>query len=90
MASYKVLTGLNYPPDNRAEIGDVVDDIPSKSIKWLVEIGAIEKVDGKPSKASKVDPVVEEPVVEESAVEETVVEETYSWVDATTDKEAKS
>ena len=88
MASYKVHTGLNYPPDKRAEIGDVVDDIPSKSIKWLIEIGAIEKVDGKPSKAPKVDPVVEESMVEEPAAEEPVVEETYSWTDATKDQEA--
>ncbi len=60
----------------------MVDDLPGKSIKWLVEAGVIEKVEGKPSKASKVQPVVEEPVVEEP-----VVEETYSWVDTTTDEE---
>lgn len=38
---YKVLSGIDYPPNKRAEIGDEVSDIPSKSIKWLLEIGAI-------------------------------------------------
>ena len=86
MPSYRVLTGIDYPPGRRAEADDVVDDSPGKSIKWLVEAGVIEKVEGKPSKAPKapkVDPVVEEPMVEEP-----VVEETYSWTDATKDEEA--
>lgn len=51
MAQYRVLVGLDYPPDRRAEAGDVVDDLPGKSIKWLTEIGAIEPVNG-PSKAT--------------------------------------
>lgn len=38
---YRVLTGLSYPPDKRAEIGDVVDDLPPKSVKWLLEQGHI-------------------------------------------------
>lgn len=47
MASYKVLVGLNYPPDRRVEPGEVADDIPGKSIKWLLEQGCIEPVGGK-------------------------------------------
>lgn len=40
---YRVLTGLDYPPNKRAEPGDVVDDLPGKSIKWLLEQGHVEK-----------------------------------------------
>lgn len=43
---YRVLTGLSYPPDRRAEAGDIVDDLPSKSIKWLLVKGHIEEVKG--------------------------------------------
>ena len=64
MASYKALVGLNYPPDKRVEVGDVVDDIPAKSIKWLVECGAIEQVNAKPSKGAKAEPVAADPVEE--------------------------
>jgi hypothetical protein len=45
---YRALVGLSYPPDRRAEAGDVVDDLPAKSIKWLLEQDLIEPV-GKPS-----------------------------------------
>lgn len=39
---YRVLTGLDYPPNRRAEAGDVVDDLPAGSIKWLLDDGLIE------------------------------------------------
>ena len=42
MVKYKILVGLNYPPDKRAEPGDIVDDIPKRSIPWLLEQGYIE------------------------------------------------
>lgn len=42
--SYKALTGLSY--GNRVvEAGEIVDDIPVKSLGWLLEGGHIEKVD---------------------------------------------
>lgn len=41
---YRVLTGLDYPPDKRAEVGDVVDDLPKPSIQWLLDQGLIERV----------------------------------------------
>lgn len=44
---YRVLTGLSYPPDRRAEAGEIVDDIPPKSAKWLLDQGHIENVGGK-------------------------------------------
>lgn len=68
MPKYKVLVGIDYPPNRRAEAGDVVDDIPSKSIKWLREQGIIELADGSPAP-------VEEPVVEETPAPEAPAEE---------------
>ena len=74
MPTYRVLTGLDYPPDKRAEVGALVSDIPEKSAKWLLEQGLIELSDGK-SKKAEVAPVVEEQVTEvESAPAETPVE----------------
>ena len=56
MPQYRVLTGIDYPPDNRAEKDALVSDIPEKSAKWLLEQGLIELADGKTTKA---EPVVE-------------------------------
>lgn len=75
MARYRVLQGIDYPPNKRAEAGKIVEDLPAVSIKWLLESGIIEDAD-KPTKKtdkpveeeSKVEPVVE--TVEEVAVEE--------------------
>ena len=53
MAKYKVLVGIDYPPHKRAEVGDVVDDLPGGSVKWLVEGGYIESIDEKPAKKAK-------------------------------------
>jgi hypothetical protein len=55
MPQYRVLTGIDYPPDKRAEIGAVVSDIPEKSAKWLLDQGLIELSDGK-TKAAVVEP----------------------------------
>jgi hypothetical protein len=49
---YRVLTGLSFPPDRRAEPGEIVDDIPSTSIKWLLAQGHIEEVAGGRGKAA--------------------------------------
>ena len=45
MPSYRALTGLNYPPDKRVEAGDIVSDLPEKSILWLLKEGFIEETD---------------------------------------------
>ena len=45
VATYRVLTGISYPPSRRAEAGDLVSDLPAKSVKWLREQGYIELVD---------------------------------------------
>lgn len=48
---YRVLAeGLNYPAgdgERRAEHGDLVDDIPDKSLPWLLKQGLIEPEEGK-------------------------------------------
>jgi hypothetical protein len=62
MTQYRVLAGIDYPPQKRAEVGDVVTDLPSAQIKNLLEIGAIELADGK----SKSEVKVEETIVEET------------------------
>lgn len=64
MASYKILTGIEFGnPSKRYEIGDVANDIPAKSISWLVEQGIIELADGS-SKSKKTEPVaIEEEVI---------------------------
>lgn len=45
MKKYRVNRGLDYPPNKRAEVGDVVSDIPEKSIKWLLETNVIEALE---------------------------------------------
>lgn len=41
---YRVLVGINYPPDDkRAEVGDVVDDLPDFAIKKLLAANVVEK-----------------------------------------------
>jgi hypothetical protein len=63
MPKYLVKTGLEFPPDRRVEAGEIVEDIPAKSIKWLREQGMIELVDA----------TVEKEVVESKKVEKEVV-----------------
>lgn len=47
-AKYRVMVGMNYPPNEiRAEAGDIVDDLPPKSIRSLREQGFIVQVDAK-------------------------------------------
>jgi hypothetical protein len=46
MAIYKALTGLSYG-NKKVAAGEIVDDVPAKSIKWLREQGLIEQVDSK-------------------------------------------
>jgi hypothetical protein len=68
MPKYLVKTGLEFPPNRRVEAGEVIDDVPSKSIKWLREQGLIELVDSSGKS-------VDAPIVEE--VELKVVEVAY-------------
>lgn len=57
MATYRVLTGISYPPSRRAEAGDLVSDLPQRSIKWMREQGLIELVEApKKSRTVAIDP----------------------------------
>lgn len=83
MASYRVLKGIDYPPNKRAEEGQIVSDLAPTSISWLLEIGAIEdaskpakKIDEPKVETPKAESIIETPVVEENpAVEETFAPE---------------
>jgi len=44
---------VSYPPDRRAEAGDVVDDLPADSLRWLVAAGYVERVDPPKRPAKK-------------------------------------
>jgi hypothetical protein len=74
MAKYRVLKGIDYPPNKRAEAGDVVEDLPATAIKWLLEDGIIEDANKKATVVEEpvavIEPVKEEPVVEAPVVEE--------------------
>ena len=59
MASYRVIQGIDYK-GRRAEAGDIVDDIPVKSVKWLTEQGIIEKADTAPAPVEVVEELDEE------------------------------
>lgn len=72
MTRYRVLSGIDYPPNKRAEAGKIVDDLPATSIKWLLESGIIEDAD-KPAKVDE-EPKIEAPKVEEPIQEETPAE----------------
>jgi hypothetical protein len=65
---YKVLQGLDYPPAKRAEIGDVVSDLPKESISWLLASGVI-----KLNSLADATPVVADPAPLE-VVEEVVAD----------------
>jgi hypothetical protein len=58
VAKFKALVGIDYPPNKRVEAGDVVDDLPADSVKWLKDQGMIEAVEDAKKKAAA--PVVEE------------------------------
>lgn len=65
---YEVLAGIDYPPNKRAEIGEVVSDLPKDSIPWLLDSGII-KIAGDKKSATPVVEIIEQPVVEVEEVE---------------------
>ena len=67
MAQYRALVGIDYPPNKRAEAGDVVTDLPGDAIKWLLEDGLIEDA-SKPAKKVETPVVEETPVVKEEEI----------------------
>jgi len=97
---YRVLAGIDYPPNKRAEAGDVVDDLAPQSIKWLLSAGIIED-NSKSPKAVEKEPevtpepeIIEEPVVIEEAtpepeIETPAVEPTPEVADAEADNDSE-
>jgi hypothetical protein len=53
MPQYEVKVGINYPPEKRAEPGDIVDDLPEKSLPWLLEEGIVTEVGETSTEASE-------------------------------------
>lgn len=53
---YRALQGIDYPPNKRVEIGDIVSDLPKESITWLLVSGAIEEVSASKSNTESVSP----------------------------------
>ena len=49
MATYMAMTGLDYG-DKRVEAGELVSDLPAKSVTWLLEQGLIVLSDEKAPK----------------------------------------
>jgi hypothetical protein len=66
MAQYRAVVGIDYPPNKRVEAGEIVSDLPEKSVTWLLSSGMIEELNGKSSKKIKeeIKEEVVEPVVE--------------------------
>lgn len=64
MPKYLVKTGLEFPPERRVEAGEITEDIPAKSIKWLREQGLIELLDATLDKTDKSVPETKKPVTE--------------------------
>lgn len=54
MTQYRALVGIDFPPDKRAEAGEIVSDLPEKSALWLLAQGLIETTDGKTAKKTVV------------------------------------
>jgi hypothetical protein len=77
---YKVLTGIDYSNGKRAEVGDVVSDLPKDSIAWLLATGAIsDRLDATETVES-----VQEAVVEPN---ETIIEAPVPAVEVSEDEE---
>ena len=57
MSDYRILVGIDYA-GKRAEPGDIVTDLPGRSVGWLLEQGIVEKADDKmtTSKPTKREP----------------------------------
>ena len=81
MANYRVLKGIDYPPNKRVEAGQTVSDLPPTAISWLLEHNIIEDA-SKPAKK------IEEPKIEivvEEETEEPTIEEIVDVEEPTTE-----
>lgn len=71
---YKVLKGLDYPPNKRAEVGDVVSDLPKESISWLVSGGYILLNDASVATTEKIVEEVIEALSDDLPLEEVITD----------------
>jgi len=81
MANYRVLKGIDYPPNKRVEAGQTVSDLPPTAISWLLEHNIIEDA-SKPTKK------IEEPKIEivlDEETEEPTIEEIVDVEEPTTE-----
>jgi hypothetical protein len=59
VAKHRVIVGMHYVPEGaekevRAEPGDIVEDIPDRSVKWMLRQGFIEEArERAPSKKAQ-------------------------------------
>jgi hypothetical protein len=69
---YRVLRGIDYPPNKRAEIGAIVSDLPKESISWLRASGVItdDLKSDVPAEVTAIVEEFEEVILEEDAVGE--------------------
>ncbi|HEX8221683.1 MAG TPA: hypothetical protein VF914_21020 [Chloroflexia bacterium] len=51
---FLVKQGIDYRFGRRAEVGDVVDDLPAGSIPWLLADGVIEPVNSSEAEGQEV------------------------------------
>lgn len=47
MPQYRVNVGIDYD-GKRAEPGDVINDLPARSVKWMLEQGIVEESSATP------------------------------------------
>lgn len=85
---YRVLAGIDYPPNKRAEIGDVIDDLAPQSIKWLLSAGIIED-NSKSPKAVEKEPEIIEETTPEPEIETPAVQPTPEVTDAEVDNDSE-
>jgi len=85
---YRVLAGIDYPPNKRAEIGDVVNDLAPQSIAWLLSAGIIED-NSKSPKAVEKEPEIVEETKPEPEIETPAVEPTPEVADAEADNDSE-
>ena len=79
---YKVLTGIDYSNGKRAEVGEVVSDLPKDSITWLLATGAISDNLDATSPVESGQEAVEEPT-------ETIIEAPVPAVEVSDDLESE-
>lgn len=74
MTVYRANVKIDFSPSRSVDVGEEFDDVPKKSLKWLLEQNLIEVV-GKDKTAVEVSEDAIEEIVETEEVEIEAVEE---------------